>query len=38
MSESYFSQPVIAHDAAFVNVSVDAIEVPLAGILPHYEV
>ena len=38
MSESDFSQPVITHEAAFVNVSVDAIEVPLAGILPHYEV
>ena len=35
MSESYFSELVIAHKAAFINETIDAIKSPFAGILPH---
>lgn len=38
MSESYFSQPVSTHEAALVHVAVDAVDVSLAGVLPHGEV
>ena len=36
--ESDFPKAVIAHEAAFVNVSSDSVDVALSGVLPHRDV
>ena len=38
VSETYFSQSVSTHEAALVNISVDAVDVSFAGVLPHSDV
>lgn len=38
MSEPDFSQSVVAHESAFVHISVDAVEMSFTRVLPQYEV
>lgn len=38
MSETYFSQSVIAHESAFIYIAIDTIEPSFTSILPHLKV
>ena len=35
MPEPQFAQFVLAHEATFVHIAVDAVQVSFAGVLPH---
>lgn len=38
VSEAYFAERMLPHEAALVDIAIHAIDVPLARILPHDEV